>query len=44
MTTLFDPITLGAIQAPNRIMMAPLTRSRAHRIRRNLATRNETLS
>jgi N-ethylmaleimide reductase len=31
MTTLFDPITLGAIQAPNRIMMAPLTRGRATR-------------
>jgi 2,4-dienoyl-CoA reductase-like NADH-dependent reductase (Old Yellow Enzyme family) len=31
MTSLFDPITLGAIEAPNRIMMAPLTRSRATR-------------
>src|SRR6202034_3961729 len=31
MTTLFDPITLGAIDAPNRIMMAPLTRGRATR-------------
>jgi len=29
MPTLFDPITLGAIQAPNRILMAPLTRGRA---------------
>ncbi len=27
--TLFDPITLGAIEAPNRIIMAPLTRGRA---------------
>jgi N-ethylmaleimide reductase len=31
MTSLFDPITLGAIEAPNRIMMAPLTRGRATR-------------
>jgi N-ethylmaleimide reductase len=31
MTTLFDPITVGAIDAPNRIMMAPLTRGRATR-------------
>jgi len=31
MTSLFDPITLGAIHAPNRIMMAPLTRGRATR-------------
>jgi N-ethylmaleimide reductase len=29
MTNLFDPITVGAIDAPNRIMMAPLTRGRA---------------
>ena len=29
MPTLFDPIRLGAIQAPNRILMAPLTRGRA---------------
>ena len=29
MTSLFDPITLGATDAPNRIMMAPLTRGRA---------------
>ena len=29
MAGLFDPITLGAIEAPNRILMAPLTRSRA---------------
>ena len=27
--SLFDPIKLGAIQAPNRIIMAPLTRGRA---------------
>jgi len=31
MTTLFDPITFGAIHAPNRILMAPLTRGRATR-------------
>ena len=29
MTSLFDPVTLGAIDAPNRIIMAPLTRGRA---------------
>lgn len=29
MATLFDPITYGAIQAPNRIVMAPLTRGRS---------------
>ncbi len=31
-TSLFDPIMVGAIHAPNRIMMAPLTRGRATRI------------
>src|ERR1700734_2003554 len=31
MTSLFDPITFGAINAPNRILMAPLTRGRATR-------------
>ena len=31
MPTLFDPIRFGAIQAPNRIVMAPLTRGRATR-------------
>jgi len=31
MPTLFDPIRLGAIEAPNRILMAPLTRGRATR-------------
>src|ERR1700728_5071401 len=31
MTSLFDPIALGAIEAPNRILMAPLTRGRATR-------------
>jgi hypothetical protein len=31
MTSLFDPITVGAIDAPKRIMMAPLTRGRATR-------------
>ncbi|MCV9921118.1 alkene reductase [Pseudomonas sp. BT-42-2] len=29
MTTLFDPLTLGELQLPNRIIMAPLTRCRA---------------
>ena len=29
MTSLFDPIDLGDIHAPNRILMAPLTRGRA---------------
>ena len=29
MTSMFDPITLGAINLPNRIVMAPLTRNRA---------------
>ncbi|RVT43761.1 alkene reductase [Sphingobium algorifonticola] len=28
---LFDPVTLGAIRAPNRILMAPLTRGRGTR-------------
>lgn len=31
MPSLFDPIRLGAIEAPNRILMAPLTRGRAGR-------------
>lgn len=31
MPSLFDPIRLGAIQAPNRILMAPLTRGRSSR-------------
>ncbi len=31
MASLFDPIRLGAIEAPNRILMAPLTRGRATR-------------
>jgi N-ethylmaleimide reductase len=29
MTSIFDPIQLGAIHAPNRILMAPLTRGRS---------------
>lgn len=29
MTTLFDPIQIGAFELPNRIIMAPLTRARA---------------
>ncbi|MES1152269.1 MAG: alkene reductase [Dongia sp.] len=29
MPTLFDPIDLGAVRAPNRILMAPLTRGRS---------------
>ncbi|MGC9236527.1 MAG: alkene reductase, partial [Thiomonas sp.] len=28
-TTLFTPLQLGALELPNRIIMAPLTRSRA---------------
>ena len=31
MSSLFDPIQLGAIHAPNRILMAPLTRGRSTR-------------
>ena len=31
MPNLFDPIDLGAIHAPNRLLMAPLTRGRAGR-------------
>ena len=31
MPSLFDPVRLGAIEAPNRILMAPLTRARATR-------------
>lgn len=31
MPSLFDPIKLGAMEAPNRILMAPLTRGRATR-------------
>ncbi|HWW65524.1 MAG TPA: alkene reductase [Sphingomonadaceae bacterium] len=31
MPSLFDPIQLGAIRAPNRILMAPMTRGRATR-------------
>lgn len=31
MASLFDPIQLGSIRAPNRILMAPLTRGRATR-------------
>ncbi len=29
MTSLFDPLQIGAVRAPNRIFMAPLTRARA---------------
>ena len=31
MPSLFDPIRLGAIEAPNRVLMAPLTRARSTR-------------
>src|SRR6476469_6535064 len=31
MSTLFSPLKLGAIELPNRIVMAPLTRARANR-------------
>jgi 2,4-dienoyl-CoA reductase-like NADH-dependent reductase (Old Yellow Enzyme family) len=30
MPTLFDPLKVGALTLPNRILLAPLTRSRAH--------------
>ena len=30
MPTLFDPLKVGALTLPNRIVMAPMTRSRAH--------------
>lgn len=29
-TVLFSPLALGALEAPNRVLMAPLTRNRAH--------------
>lgn len=29
MPTAFDPVTLGGLELPNRIVMAPMTRSRA---------------
>src|SRR3546814_11057143 len=31
MANLFEPVQLGAIHAPNRVLMAPLTRARATR-------------
>ena len=31
MPSLFDPLKLGALTLPNRILMAPLTRARAGR-------------
>src|ERR1700712_786434 len=31
MTTLFEPLQVGAIEAPNRIFMSPLTRARGTR-------------
>jgi len=31
MPSLFDPVSLGAVAAPNRVLMAPLTRGRAGR-------------
>ena len=31
MPTLFDPIRIGALELPHRILMAPLTRGRADR-------------
>lgn len=33
MTTLFDPLQVGDLVLPNRIVMAPLTRSRAGAVR-----------
>ena len=32
--TLFDPLKVGALTLPNRVVMAPLTRSRAHLVTR----------
>ena len=29
MPTLFDPLTIGQLQLPNRVIMAPLTRCRS---------------
>src|SRR5260370_41279956 len=34
MPTLFDPITIGDLHLPNRILMAPLTRNRSSGSRR----------
>ena len=31
MPSLFDPLQLGSLELPNRILMAPLTRARAGR-------------
>lgn len=31
MPTLFDPVAIGSLQLPNRILMAPLTRARSNR-------------
>lgn len=33
MPTLFDPLVVGDLRLPNRIVMAPLTRSRSHDVR-----------
>jgi N-ethylmaleimide reductase len=30
-STLFEPVVLGSLRLANRLIMAPLTRSRAHR-------------
>ena len=30
MPSLFDPLKVGALTLPNRIVLSPLTRSRAH--------------
>jgi 2,4-dienoyl-CoA reductase-like NADH-dependent reductase (Old Yellow Enzyme family) len=38
MPTLFDPIQLGAIAAPNRILMAPLTRGRSEPVHVPIST------
>lgn len=32
MSSLFDPVQLGAVRTPNRVLMAPLTRARATRV------------
>src|SRR5438309_10933912 len=31
MPTLLDPVTIGSLELPNRILMAPLTRARSNR-------------
>ena len=44
MTDLFDPIQLGELALPNRVVMAPMTRNRAVGTRPASATRSTTRS